>query len=476
MATQQIKALSDLLAHHSSDSGYMELRLQKTKSHLLNLINGDLMANDESMSTGFSSRSFENGGWGFASSSLIDVDNLTAQDQMEKAKQVLLKAERHGHFMGKAMHNPLDVNLPEQKFSYIQDRSRYQREVATKEQVEFLKDLNDFISKKYNDLKSVQLILSFNELDKTMINTMGSQTSHLLPRTALYLKFSIEQDGEVVSLLEPLSGNGRADIFLKDPLHYEEVIHDLYKRVKDKSHGIHAAAGVKDLILAPAVTGILAHEAIGHPAEADLVKAGSVAGNYLNKKVGTDLVNMVDLAHTYNGQELPVPVYIDDEGVEGRDVHLIENGVFKGYMNNRELSAFYGHNSTGNARAFDYNDEPLIRMRNTMILPGESKLEDMIASIDDGYYFLQSSNGQADLTSEFMFGVTMGYEIKKGKLGRAIKDTTISGVAFDMLATVDMVSDEMHISCSGFCGKKQRMIVSHGGPSLKCRLHVGGRS
>ena len=185
---------------------------------------------------------------------------------------------------------------------------------------------------------------------------------------------------------------------------------------------------------------------------------------------------MVDLAHTYNGEELPVPVYIDDEGVEGKDVTLIDKGVFKGYMNNRELASFYGHDPSGSARAYDYNDEPLIRMRNTMILPGESKLEEMISSIEDGYYFLQSSNGQADLTSEFMFGVTMGYEIKNGKLGRAIKDTTISGVAFDMLDTVDMVSDEMHISCSGFCGKKQRMIVSHGGPSLKCRLHVGGRS
>ena len=154
---------------------------------------------------------------------------------------------------------------------------------------------------------------------------------------------------------------------------------------------------------------------------------------------------------------------------------LSKKGAFKGYMNNRELASHFGHETTGSARAFDYMDEPLIRMRNTMILPGQSKLEEMIASIDDGYYFLQSSNGQADLTSEFMFGVTMGYEVKNGKLGKAVKDTTISGVAFDMLDTVDMISDEFHVACSGFCGKKQRMIVSHGGPSLKCRLHVGGR-
>ena len=73
-----------------------------------------------------------------------------------------------------------------------------------------------------------------------------------------------------------------------------------------------------------------------------------------------------------------------------------------------------------------------------------------------------------------MFGVALGYEIENGKLGRAITDTTISGVAFDMLKTVSMISDEMSWSCSGMCGKKQIIPVGMGGPSIKCRLHLGG--
>ncbi len=99
----------------------------------------------------------------------------------------------------------------------------------------------------------------------------------------------------------------------------------------------------------------------------------------------------------------------------------------------------------------------------------------MIASVDDGYYLIDSGNGQADLTGEFMFGVTMGYEIKKGKLGRAILGTTVSGVAFEMLKSVDMVSDTVTWSSSGFCGKKQPMAVGMGGPQLRCRLNIGGR-
>ncbi len=99
----------------------------------------------------------------------------------------------------------------------------------------------------------------------------------------------------------------------------------------------------------------------------------------------------------------------------------------------------------------------------------------MIASVDDGYYFVETNNGQADSTGEFMFGVTVGYEIKQGKLGRALYDTTISGLAFEMLKGVDMLSDEIEWVSSGFCGKKQPMPVGIGGPHVRCELTVGGR-
>ena len=144
-------------------------------------------------------------------------------------------------------------------------------------------------------------------------------------------------------------------------------------------------------------------------------------------------------------------------------------------MNSRETAAHFGMAPCGNARAWNFNDEPLIRMRNTCILPGKNTLEEMIASIDDGYYLIDSSNGQADLTGEFMFGVSLGYEIKNGKLGKALLDTTVSGIAFDMLKTVDMLSDQVVWTSSGFCGKKQPMPVGMGGPDMRCRITIGGR-
>ena len=220
---------------------------------------------------------------------------------------------------------------------------------------------------------------------------------------------------------------------------------------------------------------MLAHEAVGHTVEADLVIGGSVAAHSLGKRVGSELVNMVDFAHTAFGKPAPLPVFVDDEGTPATDARLIENGILVGYMNSRETALRFGMEPNGNARAWSFSDEPLIRMRNTAVLPGKDKLEDMIASVDDGYLLLNSSNGQADTTGEFMFGVSFGYEIKHGKLGRALLDTTVSGVAFDMLKTVDMVSDEVVWASSGFCGKKQPMSVGMGGPALRCKIMIGGR-
>jgi TldD protein len=145
-------------------------------------------------------------------------------------------------------------------------------------------------------------------------------------------------------------------------------------------------------------------------------------------------------------------------------------------MHNKFSAQHLGAELTGNARAFGFYDEPLIRMRNTAILPGTSKLSDMIESIDQGYYFLRSSNGQADSTSEFMFGVVMGYEVKNGKIGDALRDITISGIACDMLKKVTTVSDDMTWSSGGMCGKKQMIPVGMGGPAIRCRVNVGGRA
>ena len=283
-----------------------------------------------------------------------------------------------------------------------------------------------------------------------------------------------DEHGKPVRVVSYLSGKGSL-VDLEISLETLEPVFDtLYQHLQAKRIAVPARAGHHTVVLAPDLAGMLAHEAMGHPCEADIVLGGAATKDLLGKRVASELITMVDFANNYNGEELMMPVYADDEGTPASDVVMIKNGILQQFMNSRETAALTDSPATGNARAFSFGDEPLVRMRNTAILPGSSRLEDIIAGVEDGYYLMRTSNGQADTTTEFMFGITLGYEIKNGKLGRAIRDTTISGNAVKMLSSVDAVSNDMYWSCAGYCGKSQNMVTSMGGPALRAIAHLGG--
>lgn len=446
-------------------SRYTELKAQENKSLVISLVNGTVTKNTVTKKSGVSARVYESGSWGFSSSSINSHDSI-------------------GYVIKEAKHNAkfLDTKLKKNKpffesadFSHTINRATKKHRYTTKELIDFLLELDTYIQTKYKDLTERTITLKALDMDKSMLFSSGNTLDAFLCKTHIFFSFSIDDGGDVTEIYD-LVGDGRQfeDVF-HTPEELFPTIDELYNALKEKSKGVYASAGVKECILHSNLAGILAHEAIGHPVEADLVLAGSVAGPLLNQQVASPLISLVDFAYDYNGQELALPIYVDDEGTRARDVTIIDNGVLKSFMHSRESAMHFGVSPTGNGRAFDFSDEPLIRMRNTAILPGSSQLKDMISSVEDGYYLVRSSNGQADTTSEFMFGVVKGYEIKHGVITQAIKDTTISGKAFDVLKSVSMVSDDMTWSCAGMCGKKQMIPVSMGGPAIKCELNIGGR-
>ena len=249
----------------------------------------------------------------------------------------------------------------------------------------------------------------------------------------------------------------------------------LHGHLQAKRHAVPARGGLHTVVLAPDLAGMLAHEAMGHPCEADAVLSGAITADLQGQRVASDLISMVDLAHHYNGEETLCPVYVDDEGTPAEDVLMIDRGVLRQFMHSRETAARLGLPPSGNARAYGPDDEPLVRMRNTAILPGSSTLDELVAGVEESYLLLDTSNGQADATTEFMFGINLAYEIRNGKLGAAVRDTTVSGSALKVLQSVDGVGSDMKWSCSGYCGKKQPMVVSVGGPSLRARAQLGGQ-
>ena len=442
-----------------------ELRVQRSRNRAVNIVQGNLVGNGRSDASGTCARVRRGGVCGF--SSIADVSK-------DAARAVLASAVDNADFMdsrlsrgkgaypvvkGAVLNESWEVSDPEQKYY-----------------VDFLRALDSYITGKYPDLASRGLFARSECIEKVIATSFGTKAHTTFQRSYIYIQMSaMTPAGITVDNLAVLGGWNEFDRNFVKPEDFYEKIDNLYKEVRLKSEGVYAEAGTKTCILGGDLSGMLAHEAVGHTVEADLVIGGSVAAGKIGQRVASDLVSMVDYANVTPFGMSPLPLYVDDEGVRCTDAKLIRDGILVGYMHNRDSAERFGVTPCGNARAFAYSDEPLIRMRNTAVLPGKSKLEDMIASVDDGYYLCSTNNGQADTTGEFMFGITMGYEIKHGKIGKAILDTTISGVAFDMLKTVDMVSDTVTWSSSGYCGKKQQMPVSLGGPALRCKVNIGGR-
>lgn len=460
--------LNDFLtANKQNFKDHTELRAQVNTNKRVVFLAGNMVGNTQSEKGGVSARVYRGGTYGFASG---------AEYMPESVKNVLAAATDNAAFMDaniKKGEPPLPTlgALPK-----VELKAPIFEDIPQSVLIDYARELDALIVRKYKNISSCTVVADALYLEKLLAVSDGADSHFFQPRAMVYAWLTAETfDGVPVELFKGFYHVGRFDEFFKTPADLEEEMDKLYKNLMDKREGTYANAGLSKCVLHPDLAGMLSHEAVGHTVEADLVLGGSVAGHKLNKQVASELISMTDFAHTALGKPCPLPIYVDDEGTPAEDAVLIENGILKGYMHSRESARHFGVKPQGSARAFEFSDEPLIRMRNTAILPGKDKLEDMIASVDDGYYLVKTGNGQADSTGEFMFSVDLGYEIKNGKIGKAIRETTISGVAFEMLKTVDMVSDDMAWEISGFCGKKQPMTTGMGGPALRCDMNIGGR-
>jgi TldD protein len=444
----------------------VELRLQEEQALSIALVNGVVNTNYASREGGASARAFRQGYWGFAADPMFDDDAVDAVIRLAVVNAETL-ARRLGGDRRLAPFDPVRVTAD---FSTRKPRRSH------REYLEFLREIDAYLQKTYPGLSTREVWLSSQTIEKRLLTSEGAVARTIVPRVKLGVGMTVIKNGEPTECLEPLGGLGEFEDHFDRPEDLFSRFHLLHERLMRKRDGVQPRPGVFDVVIDSRITGILAHEAVGHTVEYDGVQGGSVAGRFRDREVAAPIVNMTDFASHWAGGQCPVPVVVDDEGVRGEDAVLIKDGVLRNYMHNRETAALTGDRPLGNARASEFSDEPIIRMRNTGILPGNDRLEDMIASIDDGYYFTDYSGGQADMTGEFMFGVSEGREIRHGKLGAGLRDSTITGVAFEMLKSVSMIGDDMDWNGFGLCGKKQRIAVGTGGPSVKCRIKVGGRS
>ncbi len=443
---------------------YSEIRRHELRKSRMVMVDGSLVSNSRTVEGGASARVYEGGYWGFAS---------TSATEEARVRELSDLARRNARAMAK-FGARRTLELPRGRYRG-EHEYRGRPALSPGECNERLARIHAWCSERFTDLKSTRLVAADEHHRKHVANSEGSDAVASIQRALLYITLIAEDEqGSPVEVMESITGKGHLGDLDWSLESLKPGLEKLHEHLQAKRRAVPARGGMHRVVMAPHLAGILAHEAMGHPCEADLVLGGAVTGGLVGKRVASDLVTMVDFAHTYDGVETTIPVYCDDEGTPARDAVLIRDGVLTEFMSSLETATRLGIEPTGSARAYAPADEPLVRMRNTAILPGRSKLDDMVAGIEDGYLLLRTGNGQADSTTEFMFAISLGYEIRNGRIGRAIRDTTISGSAIKVLQSVDAVSGDMHWNCGGYCGKKQPMVVSMGGPAIRGLVHVGG--
>ncbi|HMR08643.1 MAG TPA: metallopeptidase TldD-related protein, partial [Polyangiaceae bacterium] len=235
-------------------------------------------------------------------------------------------------------------------------------------------------------------------------------------------------------------------------------------------------AGQLEVVLAPGDSGILLHEAVGHGLEADFNRKGT--SNYTGKigeRVASDLCTVVDDPTFVQSRG---SINVDDEGIEPEASTLIENGMLRGYMQDRLSAQHFKTNPSGNGRRESFKCAPMPRMTNTILLAGPHDPEEILKSVKRGVYAKTFGGGQVDISNgDFVFSLTESYLIEDGKITAPLKGVNLIGNGPDTLTQVSMLGNDVELSDGIWtCGKDgQSVPVGVGCPTIKIdKITVGG--
>ncbi len=352
------------------------------------------------------------------------------------------------------------------KIDYVGDVAVLPQEVSPQDVISLLSSIHDKVKAKYD--KVVQLYLNYSY---TQVNKIFVSESKDLYQSYLYSNsyaVATARDGDNIQD-DYLSVSGLCGYELTDQI--EKIANEATARATELLYCEKVEPGEYDIICDPDFTGLIAHEAFGHGAEMDMfVKNRAKGMEYVGRRVASDKVVMHDGAAAYD----EVSSYkFDDEGNVAQDTVIIDHGILKNGMCD-ELSALLLNTSpTGNGKRESYKRKAYTRMTNTFFEDGTDSLEDMIASIDNGYLLEGLASGMEDPKNWGIQCVaTKGREIKDGKLtGKVVSPVYLTGYVPELLESVTMVSPGIVMSGSGYCGKgwKEWVKTSTGGSYIKAR-------
>ena len=324
-------------------------------------------------------------------------------------------------------------------------------------------------------IDQVIISLSSNQDLVLVAASDGTLAADVRPLVRLNVTVILEENGRREQGYA--GGGARADLnyFLSGdlPLQYaREAVRQAAVQLEAEA----APAGMMPVVLGAGWPGILLHEAVGHGLEGDFNRKGTSAfSGRVGEQVASSLCTIVDDGTLPNRRG---SLAVDDEGTPGRYNVLVENGVLKGYMQDKLNARLMGVGPTGNGRRESYAHMPMPRMTNTYMLAGPHDPEDIIASVDKGLYAPNFGGGQVDITSgKFVFSASEAYLIENGRVTTPVKGAMLIGDGPEALNQISMLGNDLELDTGvGTCGKEgQSVPVGVGQPTLKIdQLTVGG--
>jgi TldD protein len=442
---------------------FADARFEDRKISTILVVNDELRNFQDMSKKGVGIRALVGGSWGQSSTSRLDADSLleTAERAVKMAKHNAGKTKKGVTLESMASikksvdahvkKNPEDVD-PDSKLSFTMDLSK-----AQKVEDRVVNTNSRYGEKIYNYM----LVNSLgSELEWNEIRTLAVAHSVAAEGTKREFSYDVEDGTRGYELVDEIDPNVMGEKVGSEAIELLDA-----KRPPN---------GMMTVVADPDISGMLAHEVMGHASEADeVVKNRSFLTPMVGKRVATDNISMVDDG-THPGANGTIP--FDSEGSPSANTLIIENGFYRGYMQSLETASEMGVKPTGNGRAEDFSRRIYVRMTNTYFEKGSDSLDEMIEETKEGILTAKAMRGMEDPVGGGFEAVALkGYVIKDGEVTDPIPSFTLTGSALDILNTVDLVSKEFKLS-GGMCGKGDEdwVNVSSGGPYIRTKIVVGG--
>lgn len=459
------RAFSQIQTHQID---FADLYFQSSRHESWVLEDGIIKEGSFNIERGLGVRAISGEKTGFAYSDMIDVDALTST---AKAARGIAHAGNEGKVKLNARFSSDKIYTGQDPIALLPEQQK----------VQLLRDVEAHALAQSSKVKQVIVSLSGVYEHVLVAATDGTLATDVRPLVRLNCSVLVESNGKRER--GSAGGGSRTDYgyFFElegDTPRYKVYAQEAVRQALVNIDAIDAPAGAMPVVLGAGWPGVLLHEAVGHGLEGDFNRRGSsVFSGRIGEQVTSKHCTIVDDGTMFGRRG---SLNIDDEGTPSAYNTLIENGVLKGYMQDKLNARLMGVPTTGNGRRESYAHLPMPRMTNTYMLPGEHPPEEIIASVKKGLYASNFGGGQVDITSgQFVFSASEAYLIEDGKITAPVKGATLIGRGIDAMQKVSMVGNDLALDAGvGVCGKDgQSVPVGVGQPSLKLdEITVGGTS